>query len=191
MHYWFMESDNTYPFNWVVRHSGEERKDQLVSRAINGEHVAVEGSENRDDLPINTFTPYGNAMAMMARLKDERVVSESDALEDGIGIYSIATKDEYGAGVMVWNYQHVGQQSYDVTVDMGELPENLQGMELCQRMYRIDDQISNYWANPETANLQQVSVTTLAPRQRHSAHVQLTPNALQLIVVEPAYDCAG
>lgn len=190
LHYWFMESDNTYPFNWVVRHAGEERKDQLVSRARNGEHIAVRGTDNAEDLPINTFTPYGNAMAMMARLKDERVVSQSDALEAGIGVYSIATRDEYGAGVMVWNYQHTGQQNYDVTIDMGELPGNLQGVELCQRMYRIDDEVSNYWGNPATANLQQVSATPIAPTESHSAKVNLTPNALQLIVLEPGQDCA-
>ena len=30
-----------------------------------------------------------------------------------------------------------------VTVDMGELPANLQGIKLCRRMYRIDDKVNN------------------------------------------------
>lgn len=191
LHYWFLETPNTYPFNWVVRHSSEERKDQLITRGRNGEHVAVKGNENPEDLPTNIFTPYGNAMAMMARLKRERVVSQSDALKDGIGIYSIATKDQYGAAVMVWNYQHVGRQAYDVTIDMGDLPANLSDTPICQRMYRIDDQISNYWGNPDTANLQQVSATAVAPGNRHRTSVQMTPNALQLVVLEPGTDCSG
>jgi hypothetical protein len=191
LHYWLMESPNTYPFNWVVRHYSEERKDQLITRARDGQHIAVKGDENAQDLPVNTFSPYGNAMAMMAKLKKERVEARSDALVDGIGIYSIATKDEYGAGVMVWNYQHLGKQGYDVTIDMGALPANLRDVQLCQRMYRIDGEVSNYWANPATANLQQVSSTPLAARSTHSASVELTPNALQLIVIEPASNCGS
>jgi hypothetical protein len=127
-------------------------------------------------------------MAMMAKLKSERVVSQSDTLEDGIGVYSIATHDESGAGVMVWNYQHIQQQSYDVTVDTGELPANLRGVRLCQRIYRIDDRVSNYWGNPETANLQQVAASIIRPTQRHRVAAHLTPNALQLITLEPATD---
>jgi hypothetical protein len=189
LHYWYMEQPNTYPFNWVVRHAGEERKDQLITRARDGKHIAVRGTENAEDLPINTFTPYGNAMKMMALLKRERVRAQSDALAKGKGIYSIATKDQYGAAVMVWNYQHIDQQSYKVTIDMGTLPENLRGKTLCQRMYRIDDKVSNYWANPNTANLQQVSATMVKPTERHSASVNLMANALQLVVLEPAQAC--
>ena len=32
-----------------------------------------------------------------------------------------------------------------------------------QRMYRIDDKVSNYRGDPETANLQQVSETVIKP----------------------------
>ena len=186
LHYWYMEQPNTYPFNWVVRHSGEERKDQLVTRARDGEHIAVRGDENVEDLPTNTFTPYGNAMAMMAKLKEERVTAQSDALEKGKGIYSIATRDEYGAAVMVWNYQHTDQQAYTVTIDMGELPANLRDRPLRQQMFRIDDQVSNYWADPARANLQMVSESMVEPGSSYSVSVNLTPNALQLIVLEPA-----
>lgn len=189
LHYWYLEQPDTYPFNWVIRHATEERKDQLVTRARDGAHIAVKGSDNAADLPVTTFTPYGNAMAMMTKLKQERVAARSDALEAGIGVYSIATKDEHGAAVMVWNYQHVGQQRYAVTLDMGALPENLRGKPLCRRMYRIDDQLSNYWANPETANLQQVSADMVSPGQRHSVGFVLSPNALQLVVLEPSHYC--
>lgn len=191
LHYWYMEQPDTYPFNWVIRHSSEERKDQLVTRSRDGERIAVKGNDNAEGLPTDTFTPYGNAMAMMAKLKKERVMAQSSALKDGIGIYSIATKDEYGAAVMVWNYQHVGQQGYNVTINMGNLPANLRGKSLCQRMYRIDSQVSNYWTNPRTANLQQVAATIVKPARRHSVPVDLTPNALQLVTLEPAQSCAG
>lgn len=190
LHYWYMEQPDTYPFNWVVRHFGEERKDQLITRARNGEHISVKAGDNVEDLPTNIFTPYGNAMKMMAMLKKERVAAQSDALDEGKGIYSIATKDEYGAAVMVWNYQHIGKRRYDVTIHMGTLPANLRGKILCQRMYRIDDKVSNYWSNPATANLQQVAASTVEPTKRLSVTLDLTPNALQLVTLEPAQSCA-
>lgn len=191
LHYWYMEQPNTYPFNWVVRHSTEERKDQLLTRVRDGRHAPVKGADNVEGLPTNIFTPYGNAMKMMAKLKKERVGARSSALVDGKGIYSIATKDEYGVAVMVWNYQHVEQQRYNVTIEMGDLPANLRGKMLCQRMFRIDDKVSNYWGNPETANLQQVAATIVQPTRRHSLTVDLTPNALQLVTLEPGQSCPG
>jgi hypothetical protein len=183
--YWFMEQPQTVPFNWVLRHFGEERKDQLITRAANGQPMLVRANEDKP-VPTGVFTPYGNALRMMAMLKDERVAAVSDALTGGKGVYAIATKDRGGAAVMLWNYQHTGTQSYRVNIDMGRLPANLRGKTLRQRLYRIDDKVSNYWANPATATLQMVSETTLVPMQDHRVTFELTPNALELVVLEPA-----
>ena len=172
------------PFNWVLRHFGEERKDQLVTRAQDGRPMPVKTSDGKP-VPTRLFTPYGNAMLMMSKLKAERVAARSSTLVGGKGVYAIATKDGTGAAVMLWNYQHTGTQSYRVTLDLGQLPANLRGKLMRQRMFRIDDKVSNYWANPATANLQQVSETSVQPGQRHSTLVDLSPNALQLIVLEP------
>lgn len=173
--YWHMESPKVIPFNWVLRHSSDERKDQLMTRA---------GADNKTPL-TRTFSPYGNSMAMMAKLKDERVAVQSNTLQGGKGVYALATRDQSGAAVMVWNYQQGAAQSYRLNIDMGVLPANLRGKRLRQRMYRIDDQLSNYWANPATANLQQVSDTRVKAGQRHSVTIDLPANALQLIVLEP------
>ena len=173
--YWHMENPKNVPFNWVLRHGSDERKDQLITRA---------GPDNKTPL-TRTFSPYGNSMAMMAKLKDERVAAESNALRAGKGVYALATKDSSGAAVMLWNYQQAATQAYRVSIDMGELPANLRGKRLRQRMYRIDDRTSNYWANPATANLQQVSETKVKPGRGHRLTIELSPNALQLIVLEP------
>jgi hypothetical protein len=191
MHYWYLEQPNIYPFNWVVRHSSEERKDQLITRAHNGEHVSIRAGEKIQDPPTNVFTPYGNAMKMMAMLKTERVAASSSALSQGKGIYSIATKDKYGAAIMVWNYQHVRRQSYQVSIDMNNLSANLRGKSVCQKMYRIDDKVSNYWADPHSANLQQIAAARVVPGQGYKLSVLLTPNALQLITLEPAQTCSS
>jgi hypothetical protein len=176
LHYWYIQSPHTFPFNWVPRHSSEERKDQLITR----------GGADRKTPLTNVFSPYGNAMAMMAKLKGERVAAQSSALVSGKGIYAIATKDRSGAAVMVWNYQHTGSQNYSVSIDMGRLPKTLRGKRLNQKIYRIDDKVSNYWANPDRANLQMTSQSVIRPGATHRVTSQLSPNALELIVLEPA-----
>lgn len=173
--YWYMESPKDVPFQWMMRHDTNGRKDQLVSHAPGGQPIL-----------IDTFTPYGNQLLMLAKLKDERVAARSNALTAGKGVYSLATRDDTGAAVMVWNYQHTGTRTYHITIDMGQLPPSLRGKRLRQRMYRIDDKVSNYWGNPATANLQQVANTVIRAGERHSVTVELTANALQLIVLEPA-----
>lgn len=175
LHYWMLESPHNYPFNWVIRHFSEERKDQLISRA---------GVDRKTPL-TDTFSPYGNAMAMMAKLKDERVAAKSNALKNGQGVYAIATKDRTGAAVMVWNYQSINTRSFRVNIDMSQLPRNLRGKRLRQRLFRIDERVSNYWANPATANLQQVAETVVTPSASHRLSIELTPNALELVVLDP------
>lgn len=173
--YWYLESPKDVPFNWVMRHATEERKDQLITR----------GGADRKTMLTRTFTPYGNQMLMFSKLKAERVAATSSALQDGKGVYALATKDGTGAAVMAWNYQQTGNQPYRVTIDMGRLPPALRGKTLRQRMYRIDDKVSNYWANPATANLQLVSERRIGGRSQHQVALELTPNALQLVMLEP------
>lgn len=180
LHYWYMENPRTIPFNWVMRHFSEERKDQLVTRAGAG-----------NPIPTRTFTPYGNAMAMQAKLKDRRVAARSNALVQGKGVHAIATSDKSGAAVMVWNYQHTDSKSFDVKIDLGKLPANLKGKTLREKRYRIDQNVSNYWTDPAKANLQLVSETTVAPTKRHSVSVTLTPNALELVELEPVSTAKG
>jgi hypothetical protein len=122
-------------------------------------------------------------MLMFAKLKKERVAAQSSALQAGKGVYTLATRDGTGAAVIVWSYQQTGTQSFRVAIDMRQLP-SLRGKTLRQRMYRIDDNVSNYWGDPATANLQQVSETLVKAGRRHSLNVDLGPNALQLIVLE-------
>jgi len=86
---------------------------------------------------------------------------------------------------MIWNYQHIDQNTFDTTIQLKNLPKSLRGREVVQKTYRIDDQISNYWANPETANLQMISESVVTLDRHDSVGARLSPNALQLIVLEP------
>lgn len=171
-HYWWAEQDEIYPFNWVVRHATQGRKDQLITHA-------PEGPQAR------TFSPYGNMLLMQSRMKDTRVEATSDSLEKGRGVYALAAMDDSGASIMVWNYQHISDGRFETTIAMSNLPDNLQGKKVHQRVYKIDAQTSNYWTNSEAANLQQVSESIIEPGQSYSLSVNLSANALQLILLEP------
>lgn len=182
--YWFLEQPNSVPFNWVLRHKTEERKDQLITRANDGARMAVKAGQDDKDVPTGIFTPYGNAMVMFSKLKDERVVATSDRLNAGKGIYAIATKSGTGAAILVWNYQLTDEVPYRLTIDMKDLPSSLRGKRVVQKQYRIDDKTSNYWADPATANLQQVSTSVVTPGKDYQVTFDLTPNALQLVLLD-------
>lgn len=172
--YWYSGQPNTYMFNWCVRHRVEERKDQLVTRTSGG--------------PVaDTFTPYGNMLLMQSRMKDIRVsaVSHAPLVDGDNGIYAVASADKTGASVMVWNWQHVHTDSYRATIDMSRLPSELRGP-VRQRMYRIDQTTSNYFTDPATANLQLVDEKIVTPGKTYSETVELAPNAIYQIVLEPA-----
>jgi hypothetical protein len=173
--YLYANQPGTTMFNWCVRHRVEERKDQLVTRTPGG--------------PLtDTFTPYGNTLVMQSMMKDTRVPAVSDTpLVDGDnGVYAMASTDRTGASVMVWNWQHVHDESYQATVDMSRLPSRLRHGPVRQQLFRVDQSTSNYFADPATANLQRVSEEVLSPGRTHSMTVDLDPNAIYLILLEPA-----
>lgn len=168
MHYWWAEQNQFYPFNWVVRHATQGRKDQLITHATDGPQV-------------DTFSPYGNALVMQSMMEDIRVQATSNGLTKGQGVYALASKSNSGASVLVWNYQHTNQRTFDVTIDMLNMPQKLGGKRLTQRIYRIDQKTSNYWADSAAANLQMVSESVEEFGGEYRMSLKLEPNALQLI----------
>jgi hypothetical protein len=174
--YWYMESKNTYPFNWVFRHQTEGRKDQLVSRDEKGQPF----------VHTEKLTPYGNAMLMMSKLKTERLAaSTSIPVTNGKGLYALAAKDNSGVSVMVWNYQSKQTEGYRFEVNVNNLPNSLKNKNVKVNAYRIDQKTSNYQNGLENANLQLVEETSKAVKSSYSASLTLEPNALYLLVLEP------
>ncbi|MBA9003452.1 hypothetical protein [Thermomonospora cellulosilytica] len=171
--YFYAGQPGTYMFNWCVRHRVEERKDQLVTRTPGG--------------PLTgTFTPYGNMMLMQSKMKDTRVSAVSGGLQGDNGVYALASKDDTGASLMVWNWQHVHDDSYRATIDMSRLPSGLRHGPVRRRMFRIDQTTSNYFTDPRRADLQLVDERIVRPGKTHSESIDLTPNAIYLILLETA-----
>ncbi|MFD3003666.1 hypothetical protein ACFS7Z_25135 [Pontibacter toksunensis] len=176
VHYWFMESDHIYPFNWVMRHHEEGRKDQLVSRDEFGDPMKHYGK----------FTPYGNTLVMFAKLKENRLqASTSTPISDGKGIYALATSDSSGVAAMVWNYQGVNNTGYNTELIFEKLPALFKDKKIRVKTYKIDFQTSNYHADLENSNLQLVEEKVYDNPKEFRKTVFLHPNALQLLVLEP------
>ena len=173
LHYWWAYQAQIYPFNWVVRHATQGRKDQLITRGPDGPQ-------------IHTFSPYGNMLLMQSMMKDTRATATSDSINQGLGVYAVASKDASGVSIMVWNYQHTNNGSFRTTIDMSRLPPVLRGDKVRQTLYRIDQNTSNYWVDPEQANLQQVGERNFILGNNYSLTVDLAPNAVYLVLLEPA-----
>jgi len=176
VHYWFLENDHIYPFNWVMRHHVEGRKDQLVTRDEFGDPMVY----------YDKFTPYGNSLVMFAKLKKNRLqASTSTPISDGKGVYALATSDSSGLAAMVWNYQSVNNTGYRTEVVFNNLPTTVENQKFRVKTYRIDFETSNYHADLENSNLELVEEKIYNNAEEFKKTIFLHPNAIQLLVLEP------
>ena len=164
--YWYTRTENTYPFNWVTRHPQESRKDQLVSRSNDGQVINAP----------EKFTPYGNALVMLSKLQGTQV-SASTSVENGKGIYSLASVGNGKTVVMVWNFQGVDRHGYELSID---LPGSAIGGKTVTE-YHIDARTCNHNADFDNCNLHPVAYGKAAGEK---LGVFLQPNALHLFVIE-------
>jgi hypothetical protein len=125
-------------------------------------------------------------MLMQSKMKTTKVKAVSDSIKAGQGVYAVAAQDRTGASLMVWNYQHTNEGRFRATINMSHLPSNLRHGPVRQRIFRIDQTTSNYFADPAKANLQQVEEKIVNPRKTYTETVDLSPNAICLILLEPA-----
>lgn len=203
LHYWFQNQPNTYPFNWLTRQRAGGLKDQFVTKDSTGPYLNARFQQiwpTLDPIPSNTFTPFGNMLYMKSMMKDTRVSATSDSLHDGIGVYADASKDETGASLMVWNYQgcpgvpsgnpptnpNCPTTAYRTTIDASNLPADLANRLVDVKMFRIDQNTSNYFGDSTSADLQQVESKTVRTGTSYLDSVDLQPNAIYLILLEPA-----
>ena len=177
INFWYLNSENSYPFNWVLRHQTEGRKDQLVSRDSTG----------ADMIQIEKFTPYGNSILMASKLKKTRLsVNSSTMIDEGKGVYSIASSDESGISVMIWNYQGKNTVGYNVELKIETLPKTFKQYNTKVHTGLIDAKNSNYQYDLDNCNLQ-MTEKTIEPLNEgvYKTNLSLEPNALYLILLEP------
>ncbi|WP_240416056.1 S-layer homology domain-containing protein [Paenibacillus periandrae] len=177
LHYWFMNNSKNHAFQWELRHPDNARKDVLVSRDQNNVVLS--------NIPTNKFTPYGNMLVMLSKMKATRISATSDSIMGGKGVYALAAKDDTGVSLMMWNYQSTETKGYNGVANVSSLPSIFSGKNVRVKTYKIDATTSNYYANNDKGNLQMVDDKIVAHNGNYTASVQLEPNSLQLLVLEP------
>lgn len=111
--YWYGKSKNIYPFNWVLRHHLEGRKDMLVT------------ADNR--IPLQPqFTPYGEAIRKLSLQADTAVSVSYPEPEEGKGLYIQAAIDPDKITLLLWNYQQTGRHAMAARLELRNVPEALQ-----------------------------------------------------------------
>jgi hypothetical protein len=178
LHYWYMNDSGNYPFNWIVRHPTNGRKDQLVSERDAG---------GRGTGGVQKFTPYGNVVKMQSMMKDTRVEAESNSISGGKGVYALAAKDGSSASIMVWNYQSTGTDDFDVDITMNGLG-SVFGGSFKIKIYSIDSKTSNWFYDNEKWELQMVKETTVSgsdvSAKGYNTPLHLEANSVHLLVLE-------
>lgn len=111
--YWYGKEQNIYPFNWVLRHHLEGRKDMLVT------------TDDTDRTPLAPqFTPYGEAVHKLSMQASEALaVDYPEPSDDGHGLYVQAAIDDDRLTLLMWNYQQTGRHAVAARLEMLNLPD--------------------------------------------------------------------
>lgn len=126
------------------------------------------------------MTPFGAAMKMWSMHKETEVRTEWRGAPPP-RLFAIATRDEGGLAVQIWNYS---DEPAKAQVELSWLPERLKGKARSRR-YLVDSAHSNCLLQPDKpCGLEMVSEETGRPAK--TWELELEPHGLGLWLVEEA-----
>ncbi|MDF2935093.1 MAG: hypothetical protein K0Q90_466 [Paenibacillaceae bacterium] len=178
---YYVEGGLTMPMHWTIDHGDNPRKDMFV--------------DGLDGVPL----PYYNVLRMQSMLKASRIASSTSAgalnATTGLGIHSLATRDDSGIAVMLVNYQWDqltdGQGTdYNVTATVNNIPAALFSGSRKMRLerYQIDNTNSNYNSGASNAPLKKIEDVVLdysSTLTRPSFY--MGKNTITLLVLTPVH----
>lgn len=178
---YYVEGGMSMPMHWTVDHGDNPRKDIFV--------------DGLDGVPL----PYYNLLKMQSMLKTSRIASStsSGALDGttGLGVQSLATRDDSGIAVMFVNYQWdqiaEGQgMDYNVTAAISNIPFALFSGSRKMRLerYQIDNTNSNCNSGADNAPLKKIEDVVLdytSTLTRPSFY--MGKNTITLLVLTPVH----
>ncbi len=127
------------------------------------------------------MTPFGAAVKMLTMHKKQEVAAESSGTdESGAGLGALATVDDIGLVVEIWNLQPKSR-SVDVSVLVKNIPEELRSSSYRIRQYLIDSMHSNCLSAADASGgLEMIEETTLPASETIRFAVKMEPMALCL-----------
>jgi hypothetical protein len=134
------------------------------------------------------MTPYGAAVKMLRMHRAREVAARSSAFDEhGQGVGCLATLDDRGLAVQLWNLDPNGRPPARVEVAVGNLPASFSAGDLAVRRYLIDSTHSNcFTASASSGGLELVEERTVAAGSGLQLSARLEPMALCLLQIEPA-----
>jgi len=132
------------------------------------------------------MTPFGAAVKMLRMHRATEVHAASSGVNrNGNGMGALATRDEKGLTIQLWNLDPSGKDNAQVEVSVANLPANLQDGTLRIRRYEIDSVHSNCLAASGTpGGLQMVDERAQAASTELRLLIQMEPMALVLWTIE-------
>jgi len=128
------------------------------------------------------MTPFGAAVKMLRMHKAKEVYASSSGLDNsGTGVGVLATRDDTGLTVQLWNLQPGDSSHQSIDISIRDLPQHLQNRELRIQRYQIDARHSNCLAVPDSAGgLEMVDEQTKTVRSELSFSIDMEPMSLVL-----------
>jgi hypothetical protein len=134
------------------------------------------------------MTPYGAAAKMLRMHRSKEVVSRSSGLDtNGNGLGALATLDDTGLTVQLWNLDPQGSKTAHVEVSIANVPQALRSDALVVRRYLIDRAHSNcFAASDASGGLEMVTERKMDGSADFGLSAELEPMALCLWQIEKA-----
>jgi hypothetical protein len=134
------------------------------------------------------MTPYGAAVKMLRMHREQEVAATSSGLDKkGNGLGVLATRDDTGLTIHLWNLQPDGKRSVSAEVSIAKVPEPLRCVPLTVRRYLIDSAHSNCLAIPgRPGGLEMVEEREILGSAALQLTARLEPMALCLWQIEKA-----
>jgi len=167
-------SANLHVFPWVLFHN----RNQLCF------------AQFTQDL---TMTPFGAAVKAWSLHKDKEIGAAATPAATNLGVYTMASLDDTGAAIQVWNYQAMPDKKHPepgpsavARVAVRNLPAKWAQAKLRVRQYLIDSAHSNCFAEDKEGGgqLQQVGSVKVEAKDLEKLTVNLEPNAICLWLVD-------
>ncbi|WP_305789858.1 glycosyl hydrolase [Symbioplanes lichenis] len=164
---YYVQGGMDMPMHWVYEHNNPRKS--MFNNAVDG-----------------AVFPYYNVVKMQTMLKKNRLATPGTAPANGIGVNTLATRDESGVALMTTNYQYTGTASNTVQLSVTLPPATFNGRQVRVQRYLVDATHSNWNVTKSGGELEKVedyvlpAGTTAAP-----ASYTLSPNAVSLVVLSP------
>jgi hypothetical protein len=134
------------------------------------------------------MTPFGAAVKILRMHRRQEIAATSSGLDkNGNGLGALATLDETGLSMQLWNLQPDGKTAVRAEISLSNVPQELRSDRLVVRRYLIDSTHSNCFSpGGGSGGLEMVEERQIDGREDLRLFAELEPMSLCLWTMEKA-----